>query len=86
MTPRCLPLCAAALALVIASCRTPTERLDLGAAPDALTKNTLDAGTPATLPQPVLEPAKPQSLTVPPSRAETVPDVPLDEPADAPRP
>ncbi len=33
--------------LILASCRTPTERLDIGAAPDALTKNTMDRTTPA---------------------------------------
>jgi hypothetical protein len=33
--------------LMLVSCRTPTERLDIGAAPDALTKNTMDRTTPA---------------------------------------
>jgi hypothetical protein len=33
--------------LLLTSCKVPTERIDLGAAPDALTKNTLDARSPA---------------------------------------
>ncbi|MFN5960985.1 MAG: hypothetical protein ACK5CW_05850 [Verrucomicrobiota bacterium] len=37
----------AAAGLLLTGCRVPTERVDVGAAPDALTKNTLDARSPA---------------------------------------
>ena len=63
--------------LLLTGCRIPTERIDVGAAPDALTKNTLDARSPA-----VSRPDLPADGTLP-GGTEPIQPVVIERPNDA---
>lgn len=58
-------------------CRVPTERVDVGAAPDALTKNTLDARSPA-----VSRPDLPADGSLP-GMTDPIQPVAIERPDDA---